>query len=82
MAASTSLYTGFVRGRSNPINLGPNNPAIDTSLREKDAQAKLAAHINKGTKTLPKVDGPRQRVRNSGVSGTRQPGMRTRGGTL
>ena len=78
----SSLYGGFIGGKTTPIKLGPNNPAVDTSYTEQDAKAKLSAHITKGIKKLPKVDGPKRRVANKGVTGKRQPGMRTNGGSL
>jgi hypothetical protein len=81
--AISSLYKGFVSGKSTPIALGPNNPAMDTSLTEQDARNKLAAHVSKGVKKLPKIDGPSKRVRNSGVAGSKvSGGGRTRGGAM
>lgn len=72
MAIKTSLYNGFVKGRTTPIKLGPNNPKIDTTSAGADAQAILHNHSTKGVKSHAKVDGPSQPIR-------RQPGRRVGG---
>jgi hypothetical protein len=79
----SSLYGGFIAGKTTPIKFGPNNPAMDTTSAEADAKKKLAAHANKGVKNLPKVDGPKQRTRNKSVAGKKvSGGGRTNGGSL
>lgn len=70
----SSLYNGFVAGKSAPIRLGPNNPAIDNSSAQKDATAILRAQMTKGIVSHPKVDGPARPVK-------RQPGRRVSGAT-
>jgi hypothetical protein len=81
MASKTSLYKGFVKGRSNSITLGPNNPKIDTSSAGADAQAILHVHSTKGVRSHPKVDGPARKV--SGLPGRRVNGAtRIRGGQM
>lgn len=62
MAKQGSLYTGFIKGRARAIKLGPNNPALDSSRAEIQAQLALRAHLTKGTKPAPQLSGPRQRV--------------------
>jgi hypothetical protein len=72
VAKITSLYNGFVRGKSTPLQLGPNNPKMDMTSAGADAQAILGNHNSKGVKSHPKVDGPARKV-------TRQPGRRVNG---
>lgn len=68
----SSLYNGFIRGKSTAIQLGPNNPKIDTSSAGADAVRVLGVHSNKGVKSHAKVDGPAQKV-------ARQPGRKVNG---
>lgn len=71
MARISSLYNGFVKGRSTAIKFGPNNPKMDTTSAGADAKEILGIHT-KGVKSHPKVDGPARKV-------SRLPGRRVNG---
>ena len=81
MAIKTSLYSGFVKGKSTPIKFGPNNPKIDTTSAGADAEAILHNHSTRGVHSHPKVDGPARKV--SGLPGRRVNGAaRIKGGQM
>lgn len=72
MGKISSLYNGFIRGKSTALQLGPNNPKMDTTSAGADAQAILGNHNSRGVKSHPKVDGPARKV-------SKQPGRRVNG---
>lgn len=84
MAGKSSLYGGFIKGKATAIQLGPNNPALDTGANEQIAKAKLRAHVTAGIKpaVTPKA-GPARPLANKGVKGRNVSGSaRIKGGGL
>jgi hypothetical protein len=82
MAVQSSLYGGFVKGKSTPIKLGPNNPQIDNSTTQLYASKKFAVEKGpKGIKRHPQVDGVAQRVRTQAGRKTGS-AMNIKGGTF
>lgn len=82
MANNNTLYSGFVKGRSNPIRFASNNPAMDTSRTEQDAKAKLAAHYQKGIVKQPVISQPARRASGAPAGRRVNGAMRTKGGAI